>query len=242
MAPRLAWGLMLLPLSCGDAGGGSTATGAGGRGGGGGAAGACSPGEERVCLCYGVANGSQVCGADGEWQWPCPACNTGGQAGAAGSGGGGSGSGGSGGGASGSGGAAGAAGAGGSGGIYTEADCIKAARNGSEVCDDAAWKVEAPGTDLVLVCLTDAGGVIYVSTNTGPPDPNDGIKRCQGWEIGGQNAWDHLAYMHQLICTQEQQLIDLDLSAWVGSTLYFGAHNLPSGGGQFTHMCLAHKK
>jgi hypothetical protein len=148
-----------------------------------------------------------------------------------------------GGGAAGIAGAAGTAGgSGGAPGPYTEDDCIKAARNGSEICDDAAWKVEAPGTSLVLVCLTDAQGIIYVAKNTGPPDPVDGIKRCQGWEINGQNAWDHLDYLHQMQCTAEQQKLDLDLSAFVGTTLYFGAHNHPSGGGQFTHMCLAHAK
>ncbi len=94
----------------------------------------------------------------------------------------------------------------------------------------------------MLVCLTDAGGIIYVSTNTGPPDPVDKIKRCQGWEINNQNAWNNLNYLYQHTCKKEQELIELDLSNYVGQTLYFGAHNHPKGGGQFTHMCLAQKK
>lgn len=115
------------------------------------------------------------------------------------------------------------------------------ARARSEICDDAAWTVEPPGTDLVIVCLTDAGGIIYVATNTGPPDPVDGIQRCQGWELAGENAWDHLSYLYQLQCDQEQELLEIDLSAYVGQKRYFGAHHHPNGGGQLTHICLAHK-
>lgn len=238
-------------------GGASTTGGVGGGAGSIGAAGAagvgggCSPADERVCTCFGVPNGSQTCGADGRLT-ECPPCmGTGGASGGGGTGGG-------------------TAGTGGAtctnhcsngsrdcgetevdcGGpcpdcapfVYVESDCIKAARNGSEICDDAAWQVEAPGDDLVLVCLTDAGGTIYVSTNTGPPDPNDGIERCQGWEINGQDAWDNLNYLDQLVCNTEQQQIDLDLSGRVGQRIYVGAHNDPSGGGQFTHMCLARKR
>ncbi len=227
----------------------------GGSAGVGGSSSSCSPGDEWACSCYGVPTGKQTCLPNGQ-KSVCPVCD-GGASGAANSGG-----------SSGSGGGAASGGSGGAscscsngvqdcdetgadcGGscpacgpvVYLESDCIKAARNGSEICDDAAWKVEAPGNDLVLVCITDACGTIYAATNTGPPDPVDSVKRCQGWEKSGQNAWDHLAYLHTLVCTQEQQLLELDLSAHVGKTLYFGAHNKPTGGGQFTHMCIAKKK
>lgn len=206
----------------------------------------CTPADEVVCLCYGAKNGSRTCQPDGSLS-ACPACDGGTDSFAAGAGGG------SGGGCSETcsdgiqncnesgvdcGGPCSACWSG----VYTEDDCIKAARNGSEICDDAAWKVEAPGTGLSLVCLTNAGGIIYVSTNTGPPDPVDGVKRCQGWEKTGQNAWEHLNYVVTLQCDSEQQLLELDLSSYVGQTLYFGAHNHPAGGGEFTHMCLAKKK
>ncbi len=238
--------------ACGGEEGSGTASnsppgGSGGVGVGGGG-GSCNPGDEWVCSCFGVPNGKQTCLADGT-KSTCPSCEAG-TSGSAGSGG-----------QSGGGGVdAGCSCTNGAqdcdetgvdcGGsckacgpvVYLESDCIKAARNGSEICDDAAWKVEAPGNDLVLVCITDAGGTIYVSTNTGPPDPVDKIKRCQGWEKTGKNAWDNLNYLHTLICTKEQQLLELDLSAHVGKTLYFGAHNKPTGGGQFTHMCIAKKK
>ncbi len=248
--------VVALCSGCGDDGegaaverpasGGASGSAAGGSGGSGGA---CTPGQEWVCQCRGVPTGKQTCLPDGTVT-SCPTCTGGGGTGGTG----GAGTGGSGGDP-----CAGACSNGKQdcsetgvdcGGpckacgpvVYLESDCIKAARNGSEICDDAAWKVEAPGTGLVLVCITDAGGTIYVSSNTGPPDPVDGVKRCQGWEKNGQNAWDNLNYLHTLVCTQEQQLIDLDLSAHVGKTLYFGAHNTPTGGGQFTHMCLAKKK
>ena len=67
-------------------------------------------------------------------------------------------------------------------GAFTYADCKtqEAPNNGSEDCDDTSIAVQAPGTQYVLVCFSHAGGVAYVSTNTGPVQP-DGHARCQGF-------------------------------------------------------------
>jgi hypothetical protein len=121
---------------------------------------------------------------------------------------------------------------------YTIDDCIKSARNGSEICDDTAFFVPA-GADLVLVCLDDNGGMGYVSSNTGPV-MEDGMARCQGWEEQGLNAWNHLEYVDSLVCDEPQKLIELDLPA--GSKRWMGIHDYPQiGQGHFTMACLADK-
>lgn len=125
--------------------------------------------------------------------------------------------------------------------VYTQADCIQSANNGSEVCDDEAWQVATPGKPMVLVCISGNGGVSYVASNTGPKMP-DGVERCQGWETNGQNAWDHLQYMFKITCDSTQKQIDVDLSAQVGNVVYIGTHDNPAGGGHNNPSCLAWKK
>jgi hypothetical protein len=140
-----------------------------------------------------------------------------------------------------SGGSAGA-GAGGSGGtpIYTQADCLVSANNGSEVCDDEGFAAPSPYQPLVLVCLNDNGGMTYVSSNTGPV-MSDGVARCQGWEQNGQNAWDYLQYLYQLECDQVQKLLDVDLSNQ--GNVHVGTHDWPAvGSGHNTPVCIALKK
>ena len=122
---------------------------------------------------------------------------------------------------------------------YTIDDCIKSARNGSEICDDAAFHTPS-NPDLVLVCLDDNGGKAYVSSNTGPK-MSDGMARCQGWEEKGQNAWDHLNYLHAIVCDQPQKLVPLNVNA--GQKYWMGIHDHPKvGKGHFTMACLAPNK
>lgn len=116
--------------------------------------------------------------------------------------------------------------------------CIESVRNGSEICDDQAFTVPSPYVPMGIVCLGAEGGVLYVSTNTGPT-MSDGVARCQGWEERGENAWDYLAYVVQLHCTEEGRIHPVDLSAYAGDRLWFGAHDLPTGGGHMTEGCIA---
>ena len=117
--------------------------------------------------------------------------------------------------------------------------CAEEIRNGSEICDDAKFRVPDPYTPLAIQCVTGLGGVGYVSSNTGPT-MSDGIARCQGWEENGQDAWDHLDYLDKVVCNTEGQVHEIDLSAWAGQDLWVGVHDLPEGGGHFTHVCIAH--
>ena len=96
----------------------------------------------------------------------------------------------------------------------------------------------SPYTTMYLVCRNDSGGIAYVATNTGP-QMSDGIYRCQGWEEAGQDAWDYLNYIATLTCNTTGQMIEVDLSAYAGTTLYVGAHDLPTGGGDMTDVCIA---
>jgi hypothetical protein len=121
---------------------------------------------------------------------------------------------------------------------HAGACCVESCRNGSEVCDDQAFAVPSPYVTMRLVCRNDAGGVAYVATNTGPA-MEDGIQRCQGWEAIGEDAWDHLDYIATLICNTTGQNIVVDLSDWAGEILYVGAHDLPTGGGHMTDVCIA---
>lgn len=231
----------------------------------GGSAASCVPGKVEACACPGGGpTGTQACAADGKSFGPCTGCGNGGAAGwpsggAAGGGTGGAPSGGSG----------GTAASGGTGGAscpanhcqngivdcdeqkldcggatcpacpYEVADCFQSPKNGNEICDDEAFKVAAPGSYL-LVCLNDNGGTIYVASNTGPK-MSDGISRCQGWETNNLNAWDHLQYIATLVCDSDQKQLAVDLSSYVGQTLWIGAHDAPGGGGHNTQSCLVQK-
>lgn len=228
----------------------------------------CVPGQQVSCACPGSEPGGvQVCQQNGTYSTclNCPGGNSvwpsGPDAGVSGSGG-----------SGGSGGAAGSGASGGSGNTgpcanhcsngvtdcgeqnvdcggdcpptaqYTWCDCLfDTPRNGSEICDDSGFVVPANPPPGVLVCLEPAGGVIYTSTNTAI-DPTDGKPRCSGWELNGQNPWDHLDYIAQLTCDAAQKTTDVDVSAYVGQTLWFGAHDNPSGGGKGTTACIAIKK
>lgn len=123
---------------------------------------------------------------------------------------------------------------------YTFCDClIDTPRNGSEVCDDTGFTVPAESPPNVLVCLEATGGQIYIATNTSV-DPNDGVERCSGWEIMGQNAWDHLDYIvPALTCDALQKTQPFDITGYAGQTLWFGAHDNPAGGGSGTTACIA---
>lgn len=125
---------------------------------------------------------------------------------------------------------------------YTFCDCmIDTPRNGSEVCDDTGFTVGDPLPN-VLVCLEATGGQIYIAKNTAI-DPTDNAPRCSGWELNGQNAWDHLDYVvPALTCDAEQKTMPFDISGYVGETLWFGAHNHPMGGGSGTTACIAQMK
>ncbi len=116
--------------------------------------------------------------------------------------------------------------------------CVDSARNGSEICDDQVFGVPSPYRRIFLGCQNDNGGVGYVSINTGPAQ-DDGVTRCQGWEDNGQDAWDHLQYVAQLTCDTEGQWLEVDLSMYEGDTMWFGSHDLPTGGGHMTDVCLA---
>jgi hypothetical protein len=207
----------------------------------------CVPGAQVVCDCPGNAKGFQVCDATGNSYGECTGCSSG-TGGGSGSGGfpttGGSGgmvTGGAGGASSGGTGGTSTGGTGGGAGpVYTSADCLITANNDEEVCDDAQAEVPVTGA-LVLVCLTANGGKTYISKNTGPV-MFDGISRCQGWEDNGQNAWDHLQYIYTLDCTTAQATLDVDLSSYVGQTIWVGVHDQPTGGGDNTPVCVAVKK
>lgn len=126
---------------------------------------------------------------------------------------------------------------------YTWCDClIDTPRNGSEVCDDTGFDVRDP-SPIVMVCLEATGGQVYVATNTSI-DPNDNAMRCSGWELMGQNPWDHLEYIvGPLTCDAEQKTSEpFDLTPYAGETLWFGAHDHPMGGGSGTTACIAHPK
>lgn len=116
--------------------------------------------------------------------------------------------------------------------------CGGGARNGDEVCDDEGFTVPDPSVRVGLRCESATGGVAYVATNTGP-ECSDGVRRCQGWEESGQDAWDHLDYLAKTTCVSDGQTVELDLSAYTGQTLYVGAHNQPDGSGTMTWGCLA---
>lgn len=199
----------------------------------------CVPGAQVSCDCPGNAKGFQVCDGAGTAYGECTNCSSG--SGGFPSGG----SGGSGGAATGgtggtSSGGTGATSTGGAGPIYTSADCLITANNDEEVCDDAEAQVPAT-VALVLVCLTANGGKTYISKNTGPV-MFDGVARCQGWEDNGQNAWDYLQYIYTLDCTTAQATLDVDLSSYVGTTVWVGVHDQPTGGGDDTPVCVAVKK
>jgi hypothetical protein len=205
----------------------------------------CTPGVQQSCPCAGGApDGVQVCAPTGDAFGACMGC-AGGSEGSSGTSEGSSG-----------GGTGESSGAGSStdptladsssdGGVatpYVIEDClVDTPRNGSEVCDDTGFTVEADAAN-VLVCLEATGGQIYISTNTAI-DPTDGAARCSGWELNGQNAWDYLDYVGgPLTCDAEQKTLAIDLSPWVGQTLYIGAHEHPNGGGGGTTACMAHAK
>lgn len=124
-------------------------------------------------------------------------------------------------------------------GSWSECDGqIEACRNGSEICDDQSFRVPSPYVPLVMICANGNGGVIYVSSNTGP-ECEDGIRRCQGWEQSGMNPWDHLEYVEREDCDVEGEVFNIDLSDYAGSVMWVGAHDQPGGGGHMTQVCLA---
>jgi len=140
-------------------------------------------------------------------------------------------------------------------------DRIGGCRNGSEVCDDDAFRV----TDdllgpLVLACFAgDQGdGIAFVATNTGPqcelPTCSGLVNdrpRCQGWEkCECENAWDpgNTQYASDgggpiliLDCPPEGATRDVDLSAYVGQNMWVGVHTQQDGVGRMTEVCVSKK-
>jgi len=116
--------------------------------------------------------------------------------------------------------------------------CQRNFRNGSELCDDASFDVPDDGTPTALICVTDLGGVGYVSRNTGPT-MDDGIARCQGWEEAGEDCADHLDYIDRIDCHEEGAVFEVDLRPWAGETLWAGVHRQSDGSGHFTEVCIA---
>ena len=138
---------------------------------------------------------------------------------------------------------------------------IGGARNGSEACDDDAFRV----TDdllgpLVVACFAgDQGnGIAYVAVNTGPeceaPTCSGNVNdrpRCQGWEkCECENAWDPdnlryatdgLGVIQILDCPPEGAIREVDLSAYAGQSLWVGSHSQPDGTGRMTEACLSRK-
>jgi len=124
---------------------------------------------------------------------------------------------------------------------YTVSDCLVTPTNDTEICDDEGITVGGDG-QMVLVCLGNQGGKLYVANHTGPV-MSDGIPRCQGWEENGQNAWDYLNYIDSIVCDGTQEVLEVDLSNWVGEHIYVGVHDYPSvGAGHNTMACIAYNK
>jgi len=115
--------------------------------------------------------------------------------------------------------------------------CIREARNGSERCDDARFTVPSPPARVGLVCIEGRGGVMYVSTNTGPTQ-SDGVARCQGWEDMGVWAGDTLAYVTSFPCGR-MRIEEIDLSSRAGARIWMGVHDQPDMTGRFTDACVA---
>jgi hypothetical protein len=117
--------------------------------------------------------------------------------------------------------------------VWSPVACV---RNGAEICDDESFTVSA-GVTYGVLCEDPNNGIGYIATNTGPTQP-DGVNRCQGWEDQGLDAWDFLDYVGSLVCDTAGEVLELDLSPWVGGGLWFGAHDNPGGGGNATNICL----
>lgn len=66
---------------------------------------------------------------------------------------------------------------------YLEFDCLVMFSNDNEVCDDEGFVVGS-NMDLVLVCMGNQGGKVYIVFNIGLV-MFDGIFCCQGWENNG---------------------------------------------------------
>ena len=125
---------------------------------------------------------------------------------------------------------------------HSGACCFKSARNGhQEACDDARFDVPSPYVPMYLVCRTGAGGVAFITSDTGPPCVADNIRRCQCWEDYGQDPVAELPnhYIAHMTCTYDGQHILVDLSAWAGQSLWVGAHDQPDGSGDMTDACIA---
>jgi hypothetical protein len=116
-------------------------------------------------------------------------------------------------------------------------ECQSAARNGCEICDDEGFEMPASGK-LFLYCEDANGGIAYVANNTGPPDPEDGVSRCQGWEDMGLSPWEYLDYVHQMKCTAAGLYWEIPFAP--GTQSHYGVHDDPAdGSGHFTTVCVA---
>lgn len=127
--------------------------------------------------------------------------------------------------------------------VYVQADCLSGDPpvNDTEICDDGAFQPVA-GTSYVLACMNQNGGIAYVATNTGPPD-TDGTPRCQGWEHSTPPQLPALSYLAKISCLPgSPAAVPIDLSAYVGKTIYYGAHLSLDGSGKNTAACLAGSK
>jgi len=132
----------------------------------------------------------------------------------------------------------------------TSYTCINGCRNGSEECDDQAFTV--PSSPLILVCKDGNNGVAFLASNTGPQctaaescdgvNGNEGNDRCQGWErCECEHAWDagNQVKVASLVCTEPELTLEVDLSDYIGETLWVGVHDNPDGGGHVNEVCIA---
>ena len=58
-------------------------------------------------------------------------------------------------------------------------------------------------------------------------------------ECGESAQADHLDYVSKIVCDNEGDVIEIDLSDYAGGYLWFGSHAPPDGGGNMTNTCLA---
>jgi hypothetical protein len=128
--------------------------------------------------------------------------------------------------------------------------CFNSCRNGSEECDDQAFTVSS--SPLILVCIDGNNGVAFIASNTGPQctaaescdgvHGNEGNDRCQGWEFCEcEHAWDpgNQEKVASLVCTEPGLTLEVDLSDYIGETLWVGVHDNPDGGGHMNEVCIA---
>jgi hypothetical protein len=123
---------------------------------------------------------------------------------------------------------------------------VSRCRNGSEVCDDEGVTVDPAANQYFLLCQTDGDGVGYAASNSGGPCDESGIMRCRCWEQSGEQPWDHLQYVAQIVCDQVGKRVEVVFPG--AGNYYIGVHAVvgdyelasycPSGDGCMTSIAL----